>query len=128
MGDDATIHKARVAMEAGCVGLIFGRNMWQRKEADALSMASRMHDVMTAYGQDTIMTTEERVNAAIDKVRPGIAADGGEVWLIKVEDGIAYVQMLGACGGCPASVMTLKGAIEAIVVAEVPEVREVVSL
>ena len=39
---------------------------------------------------------EERVNAAIDKVRPGIAADGGEVWLIKVEDGVAWVQMLGA--------------------------------
>ncbi|MBV8118006.1 MAG: NifU family protein [Candidatus Eremiobacteraeota bacterium] len=54
--------------------------------------------------------------------------DGGEVWLIKVEDGVAYVQMLGACGGCPASTMTLKGAIEAIVVAEVPEVREVVQV
>jgi Fe-S cluster biogenesis protein NfuA len=73
-------------------------------------------------------SVEERVNAAIDKVRPGIAMDGGEVWLIKVEDGVAYVQMLGACGGCPASTMTLKGAIEAIVVAEVPEVREVVQV
>jgi Fe-S cluster biogenesis protein NfuA len=73
-------------------------------------------------------SVEERVNAAIDKVRPGIAMDGGEVWLIKVEDGVAYVQMLGACGGCPASMMTLKGAIEAIVVAEVPEVREVIQV
>ena len=71
---------------------------------------------------------EERVNAAIDKVRPGIAADGGEVWLIKVEDGVAWVQMLGACGGCPASNMTLKGAIEAIVVADVPEIREVLQV
>jgi Fe-S cluster biogenesis protein NfuA len=76
----------------------------------------------------TSATVEERVNEAIDKVRPGIAMDGGEVWLIKVEDGVAYVQMLGACGGCPASTMTLKGAIEAIVVAEVPEVREVVQV
>jgi Fe-S cluster biogenesis protein NfuA len=73
-------------------------------------------------------SVEERVNAAIDKVRPGIAMDGGEVWLIKVEDGVAYVQMLGACGGCPASMMTLKGAIEAIVVADVPEVREVIQV
>ncbi|HTU81205.1 MAG TPA: NifU family protein [Candidatus Acidoferrales bacterium] len=71
---------------------------------------------------------EERVNAALDKVRPGIVADGGDVWLIKVENGIAYVQMLGACGGCAAANMTLKGAIEQIVVADVPEVREVVSL
>lgn len=61
-------------------------------------------------------------------MRPGIVADGGDVWLIKVENGIAYVQMLGACGGCAAANMTLKGAIEQIVVADVPEVREVVSL
>ncbi len=73
-------------------------------------------------------TIEERVNAALDKVRPAIQADGGEVWLIKVEDGTAYVQMLGACGGCPASTMTLKGAIEAVVVADVPEVREVLQV
>jgi class I fructose-bisphosphate aldolase len=51
MGDDATIHKARIAMEAGCVGLIFGRNMWQRKWDDAISMTGRMHDLMKGYGQ-----------------------------------------------------------------------------
>jgi Fe-S cluster biogenesis protein NfuA len=71
---------------------------------------------------------EERVNAALNKVRPGIAADGGEVWLVKVEGSTAFVQMLGACGGCPASMMTLKGAIETIVTADVPEVTEVVEI
>jgi Fe-S cluster biogenesis protein NfuA len=50
------------------------------------------------------------------------------VWLIKVDEGVAYVQMLGACGGCPASTMTLKGAIETIVRADVPEIREVVEV
>lgn len=74
------------------------------------------------------LTIEERVNAAIDKVRPGIQMDGGEVWLIKVENGTAFVQMLGACGGCPASNMTLKGAIEQIVRADVPEIQEVVQI
>lgn len=74
------------------------------------------------------MSIEERVNAAIDKVRPGIAMDGGEVWLIKVEDNIAYVQMLGACGGCPASTMTLKGAIETVVRADVPEIEAVLQI
>lgn len=74
------------------------------------------------------MTIEERVNQALDKVRPAIQADGGEVWLMKVENGTAYVQMLGACGGCPASTMTLKGAIEAVVVADVPEVKEVLQV
>jgi Fe-S cluster biogenesis protein NfuA len=71
---------------------------------------------------------EARVNRAIDKVRPLIQADGGEVWLIKVEGSTAYVQMLGACGGCPASNMTLKGAIEAVVNADVPEITEVLQV
>ncbi len=51
MGDDDTIHKAKIAMEAGCVGLIFGRNMWQRKWDDALAMAARMHALMKAHAQ-----------------------------------------------------------------------------
>jgi class I fructose-bisphosphate aldolase len=50
MGDEDTIHKARLAMEAGCVGLIFGRNMWQRKWDDATKMASRMHELMKEFG------------------------------------------------------------------------------
>jgi Fe-S cluster biogenesis protein NfuA len=71
---------------------------------------------------------EERVNQALDVVRPGIHADGGEVWLVRVEGDTAFVQMLGACGGCPASMMTLKGAIERIVTAQVPEIRSVVEV
>ena len=51
MGDEATVHKAHVAMAAGCVGLIFGRNMWQRKWDEALSMAASIHDVLKDYGQ-----------------------------------------------------------------------------
>ncbi|MDP9112009.1 MAG: fructose-bisphosphate aldolase [Candidatus Eremiobacteraeota bacterium] len=50
MGDEDTLHKAKIAMEAGCVGLIFGRNMWQRDWADAVRMASRMHELMKGYG------------------------------------------------------------------------------
>jgi len=65
------------------------------------------------------------VNAALDKVRPGIHMDGGEVWLIKVEDHIAWVQMLGACGGCSMANATLKFAIEDIVKKDVPEITAV---
>ncbi len=50
MGDDDTIHKARLAMETGCVGLIFGRNMWQRKWDDAIAMSTRMHEMMKGFG------------------------------------------------------------------------------
>ena len=68
---------------------------------------------------------EERVNRALDKVRPLIQSDGGEVWLVRVEGSTAFVQMLGACGGCPASMVTLKGAIEAVVCGDVPEISQV---
>ena len=52
MGDDDKIHKAQIAMEAGCVGLIFGRNMWQRDWDDALKITQRMHDLLNNYGQE----------------------------------------------------------------------------
>jgi fructose-bisphosphate aldolase, class I len=51
MGDEDTLHKAKLAMEAGCVGLIFGRNMWQRNWNDATAMAARMHELMKGYAQ-----------------------------------------------------------------------------
>ncbi|HVA38865.1 MAG TPA: fructose-bisphosphate aldolase [Candidatus Dormibacteraeota bacterium] len=51
LSDEDTYHKAQVAMEAGCVGLIFGRNMWQRKWDDALAMSARMHKLMEQFGQ-----------------------------------------------------------------------------
>lgn len=70
-------------------------------------------------------TLEQRINRALDKVRPVIQADGGEVWLVRVDGPTAYVQMLGACGGCPASTMTLKGAIEVVVCSDVPEITSV---
>jgi len=50
LSDDDTVHKAQIAMDAGCVGLIFGRNMWQRKWDDALAMTARMHDLLKTYG------------------------------------------------------------------------------
>lgn len=73
-------------------------------------------------------TVESRIEAALDKIRPYIHRDGGEVWLVKVQDDVAYVQMIGACGGCPASSATLKGGIEAVVRADVPEIRAVEQL
>ena len=53
IGDDATVHKAHVAMAAGCVGLIFGRNMWQRKWDEALNMASQIHKLMDGDAQSS---------------------------------------------------------------------------
>jgi class I fructose-bisphosphate aldolase len=52
LSDDDTVHKARLAMEAGCVGLIFGRNMWQRHWDDAIAMSGRMHEMMKEFGTE----------------------------------------------------------------------------
>lgn len=70
----------------------------------------------------------EKVEAALDKIRPALKADGGNVELIDVtEDGVVKVKLTGACGGCPMSQMTLKSGIEKVVKQEVPEVKKVVS-
>lgn len=73
----------------------------------------------------TVPSLEERVNDALEKIRPAIAGDGGDVWLVKIEDGIAYVEMVGACGGCAMSTQTLKQGIEHVVREDVPEIRAV---
>lgn len=72
---------------------------------------------------------KERVEAAINKVRPALQADGGNVELVDVSaDGIVKVRLTGACGSCPMSQMTLKMGIERVIKQEVPEVKEVVAL
>jgi Fe-S cluster biogenesis protein NfuA len=76
----------------------------------------------------TFTPLEERANRALDRIRPAIAADGGDVWLIRVEGDTAYVQMLGACGGCAAAHLTLKNGIEAAIREDVPEITTVVAL
>ncbi|HYF80824.1 MAG TPA: NifU family protein [Symbiobacteriaceae bacterium] len=67
----------------------------------------------------------QRVDKALDMIRPAIRMDGGEVELIDVEEGVARVRMMGACGGCPMSTMTLKMGIERAIRQAVPEVKSV---
>jgi Fe-S cluster biogenesis protein NfuA len=67
----------------------------------------------------------ERVDRALDQIRPAIRMDGGDVELISVEEGIAKVRMMGACGGCPMSTMTLKMGIERAIRQKVPEIKAV---
>jgi Fe-S cluster biogenesis protein NfuA len=74
------------------------------------------------------MTLRERVEAALQKVRPSLQADGGDVQLVDVDDeGLVKVKLMGACGGCPMSQMTLKMGIEKILMQNVPEVKGVES-
>lgn len=72
---------------------------------------------------------KEKVEAALNKIRPMLQADGGSVELIDVSpDGIVKVKLTGACGSCPMSQMTLKMGVEKIIKQEVPEVKEVISV
>jgi Fe-S cluster biogenesis protein NfuA len=68
---------------------------------------------------------KEKVEAALGKIRPALQADGGDVELVDVKDGVVKVRLIGACGGCPMSQMTLKMGIERHLKKEVPEVKEV---
>jgi Fe-S cluster biogenesis protein NfuA len=72
---------------------------------------------------------KDRIEKALDKIRPALQADGGNVELIDVSpDGIVKVKLTGACGGCPMSQMTLKMGVERTLKQEVPEVKEVVGV
>ena len=75
------------------------------------------------------MSLKEKVEKALEKVRPSLRADGGDVELIEVtEDGIVKVKLQGTCRGCPMSQMTLKLGIERTLKKEIPEVKEVQSV
>jgi Fe-S cluster biogenesis protein NfuA len=72
---------------------------------------------------------KEKVEAALNKIRPALIADGGNVELVEVDDkGVVKVRLTGACGGCPMSQMTLKMGIERILKKEVPEVKDVIAV
>jgi Fe-S cluster biogenesis protein NfuA len=68
---------------------------------------------------------KEKVQKVIEKLRPMLQADGGDVELVEVDDGVVKVRLQGACAGCPMSQMTLKNGIERMVKQEIPEVKSV---
>lgn len=70
----------------------------------------------------------EKVEAALQQVRPGLKADGGDVELVDVIDGVVKLRLKGACSGCPMATMTLKLGIEQVLKERVPGVREVVAV
>ncbi len=67
----------------------------------------------------------EKVEKALQAIRPSLQADGGDVELIDVQEGVVKVRLKGACGGCPMSQMTLTRGVEATIRRIVPEVKRV---
>jgi Fe-S cluster biogenesis protein NfuA len=69
---------------------------------------------------------KERVEKALERIRPALQADGGDVELVEVtEDGVVKVRLVGACRGCPMSQLTLANGVERVVKEDVPEVVRV---
>ena len=70
----------------------------------------------------------EKVEAALAQIRPALQADGGDVELVDVNEGVVKLRLQGACGGCPMASMTLRNGIERILKEQIPEVKEVVAV
>jgi Fe-S cluster biogenesis protein NfuA len=73
----------------------------------------------------TEQNTIAQVQDVLDKLRPFLLRDGGDCELVDVEDGIVKLRLLGACGSCPSSTITLKAGIERALLEEVPGIMEV---
>jgi Fe-S cluster biogenesis protein NfuA len=72
------------------------------------------------------MLDKTKVEEVINKIRPALQRDGGDVELVEItDDNIVKVKLTGACGTCPMSIMTLKGGIEALLKQDIPEVKAV---
>ncbi|HNQ39474.1 MAG: NifU family protein [Candidatus Cloacimonas sp.] len=75
------------------------------------------------------MIAKEKIESILEKVRPSIQADGGDVELIKIrEDNVIEVRLKGTCNGCPMATLTLKAGIERLIKDEIPEVKEVIAV
>lgn len=68
---------------------------------------------------------QEQVQEVLNKLRPFLLRDGGDVELIDVEDGVVMLRLMGACGNCPSSAITLKAGIERALTTEVPGIKEI---
>jgi Fe-S cluster biogenesis protein NfuA len=71
---------------------------------------------------------QEKVQTALQKIRPALQRDGGDIELVDVKDGTVKVKLTGHCAGCPMSTMTLRMGVERLLKQQIPEVKEVVSV
>ncbi|MEI7025458.1 NifU family protein [Paenibacillus sp. y28] len=78
--------------------------------------------------ENTQTSVYDEVLEVLDKLRPFLQRDGGDVELVDVEDGIVKLRLMGACGSCPSSTITLKAGIERALVEEVEGITEVVQV
>ena len=71
---------------------------------------------------------KERVVEVLAQIRPALQADGGDVELVDVNDGVIKLKLKGACAGCPMATMTLHHGIERVLKEQIPEIKEVIAV
>jgi Fe-S cluster biogenesis protein NfuA len=71
---------------------------------------------------------EEKIKLSLNKIRPALQNDGGDVEFVSYKDGVVKVRLTGACGGCPMATMTLKNVVEQMIKEDIPEVKKVESV
>jgi len=71
---------------------------------------------------------KEKIEKALENIRPSLQADGGDIQLVDIEDGIVKVRLTGACSGCAMSAMTMSYGVEAAIKEMVPEVKKVMTV
>lgn len=74
------------------------------------------------------MSIEDKIKEIIDKLRPFLISEGGNIEFVKYENNIVYIKMMGACANCEMLDLTLKDGIETSIISEIPEVKEVVNV
>ena len=80
------------------------------------------------YSGDIMKKQEIKIKEIIDKLRPFLINDGGNIEFIKYEDNFVYIKMMGACANCQMLDITLKDGIESAIINEVPEVKGVINV
>jgi Fe-S cluster biogenesis protein NfuA len=68
---------------------------------------------------------QEKVEEVLEKIRAGLKAEGGDIELVDLKDGVVYVRLTGACGTCPMSTLTMRNWVEATLQRELPEIKSV---
>ena len=83
---------------------------------------------MKKMNNEIELTTEEKIIAVLNVIRPYLNNDGGDIEFVRYEEGIVYVRMLGACAGCMSLDQTLNEGVREILLENIPEVIEVVNI
>lgn len=71
---------------------------------------------------------KEKVEQALNTIRPALQADGGDIQLVSIEDDVVKVRLTGACGGCPMSAMTMTQGVERAIKNAVPQIKKVLAV